>query len=221
MVEVELFTKPGCGWAERNFAALIEKKVAFRTVMSCDAGGRPTADFRAVSPYGKTPALRFGADSVWESSIINDYLDDLFPDPPLRPSSAGRRAEARLWIYHCDTLLIPALSALARSGASDDASDIVIRNQTIVAEWWTARREPGALWWSGGLSTVDIAFHTLFQTWDIVETMVGKSVPALNSVFADWKAATADHPSIRAAEEIGRSIVWSDEPHEVEAPAAP
>lgn len=213
MAEIELFTKPGCGWAERNYAALIEKGVPFRTVMSCDSSGYATADFRSVSPYGRTPALRFGVDKVWESSIMNDYIDDLVPEPPLRPAEAMQRAEGRLWIYHCDAVMIPALSALARLGAEDAPSDTLKHSQALLAGWWVARPGPGPLWGGDRLSLVDIAFHTLFQTWAIVDGMSDTSVPSLDAPLIEWKAAIARHPSIKAAGEIGRSIANADTVH--------
>jgi len=37
-----------------------------------------------------------GSDRVWESTIINEYLDEVFPEPPLMPSEPGERAIALL-----------------------------------------------------------------------------------------------------------------------------
>ncbi|MEP0801470.1 hypothetical protein NDI37_26175 [Funiculus sociatus GB2-A5] len=34
-----------------------------------------------------------GSDRVWESTIINEYLDEVFPEPPLMPSESGRKSD--------------------------------------------------------------------------------------------------------------------------------
>ncbi|MEP0853725.1 MULTISPECIES: glutathione S-transferase family protein [Cyanophyceae] len=45
-----------------------------------------------------------GSDRVWESTIINEYLDEVFPEPPLMPSERGERAIALLlYSKHQDT----------------------------------------------------------------------------------------------------------------------
>ena len=40
-----------------------------------------------------------GSDRVWESTIINEYLDEVFPEPPLMPSEPGERAIALLYLF--------------------------------------------------------------------------------------------------------------------------
>jgi glutathione S-transferase len=210
---IEIFTKPGCGWAERNFAALIEKGVEFRTVMSCDAAGRKTAEFRSLSPYGKTPVLRFGHEVVWESAVMNEFIDDRFPTPALRPPDALGRAQARLLTHHCDFVLMPGLNALARTGGGPPAEVIeaTTRDLAQLAAWWTARPSSGPLWRGERLSLVDIACHTYFQAVGVIEAMDMPIKPELGPELTAWRTAVAAHPSIEAAGEIGRSISFSSD----------
>lgn len=208
MTEVEIFTKPGCGWAERNYAALIEKGVAFRTVMSADPNGRKTTEFLSLSPYGRTPVLRFGHEVVWESAVMNEFIDDRFPSPPLRPSDPAGRARSRLWTLHCDSVLMPALNALARAGgkAEAGAGDPTASNLALLASWWGKRPSGGSLWRGERLSLVDIVFHTYFQALDVVEAMQGGAGKVLPPELLAWKASIAAHSSIQAAGEIARKL---------------
>lgn len=46
---------------------------------------------------------------IVESTIINEYLDDAFPEPPLRPADPRERAEMRLWSKYVDDVCLPAV----------------------------------------------------------------------------------------------------------------
>ncbi|WP_026735473.1 glutathione S-transferase family protein [Fischerella sp. PCC 9605] len=54
-------------------------------IIEIDLQNKP-ANFLEISPYGKVRVLKHGDRRVWESTIINDYLDEIFPEPHLRES---------------------------------------------------------------------------------------------------------------------------------------
>ncbi len=62
------------------------------------------------NPYGKVPVLMDGDVTVYESAIINEYLDEKFPQVPLVPKDLGQRARMRIWIDFCNTRLQQAAS---------------------------------------------------------------------------------------------------------------
>ncbi|MEJ1969986.1 MAG: glutathione S-transferase family protein [Rhizomicrobium sp.] len=80
-----MFTKSTCGWAERLYSALDAKGLAYRIVPSCDRTGRKTREFLALSPYARTPTVRYGDLVLYESALINDFIEEQFPDRPLLP----------------------------------------------------------------------------------------------------------------------------------------
>ncbi len=49
------------------------------------------------------PAIAHGNNRVWESAVINEYLNEVFPNPPLLPSSPIAKAQARIWIDFANT----------------------------------------------------------------------------------------------------------------------
>jgi len=57
-------------------------------------------DYLKLNPNGVVPTLVDDGTVIVESSIINEYLDDQYPDVPLRPESARARARMRLWVQH-------------------------------------------------------------------------------------------------------------------------
>jgi glutathione S-transferase len=72
--------------------------------------GSDDADFRAMSPLGKIPALQDGELLVSDSSIICEYLEDKFPAVRMLPDSAAGRARARWYEEFGDTKMADAFA---------------------------------------------------------------------------------------------------------------
>ena len=58
-----------------------------------------------INPLGVIPTLIHDGKPLHESGTICEYLDEAFPDPPLRPDAPYERAEMRNWIRHIDGLI--------------------------------------------------------------------------------------------------------------------
>jgi glutathione S-transferase len=113
---ITLYSAQACPYALRTRLALHEKALAFEHV-EIDLKNKSPA-FLAVSRYGKVPALIDGDVEIYESAIVNEYLDERYPDPPLMPQSPGARAYARIWIDFANTRMMPA-SAKITYGKDD------------------------------------------------------------------------------------------------------
>lgn len=68
--------------------------------------------FVAINPNGQVPVLVHDGKVVTESSIIDEYLEDVFPDPPLRPADPHERARMRIIVKFIDDYALPALSVI-------------------------------------------------------------------------------------------------------------
>ena len=62
-------------------------------------------DYLKINPLGVIPTLIHDGRPLHESGTICEYLDERFPDPPLRPDQPYERAEMRNWIRHIDGLI--------------------------------------------------------------------------------------------------------------------
>ena len=71
-------------------------------------------DFLAVNPDAVVPVLVHDGFKVRESSIINVYIDEAFPDPPLRPRDAKGRAQVAAWSRFVDDRFHSRASARGR-----------------------------------------------------------------------------------------------------------
>jgi len=68
--------------------------------------------YLAINPDGVVPTLVHDGVKITESSVINEYLDEVFPDPPLKPASALARSRMRIWIKYVDDYFGPAASRI-------------------------------------------------------------------------------------------------------------
>lgn len=106
------------GWlssaSRRVRLCLAEKGVEYENV-ALDMGKQEhhAPEYLAMNPNGVVPALQLGdGRSLYESSTICEYLDDRFPDPPLRPEDAYERAVMRNFVRHTDEKALPNLLIL-------------------------------------------------------------------------------------------------------------
>ena len=56
------------------------------------------ADFLRLNPYGKIPVLVEDGKVLFESCIINEYLDEKYPNPPLMPKDPYLRGRGRILV---------------------------------------------------------------------------------------------------------------------------
>jgi glutathione S-transferase len=65
-------------------------------------------DLLELNPYAKVPVLVDGDGVVYESAIVNEYLEEKYPAIRLLPTDQLERAKARIWIDFFNTRIHPA-----------------------------------------------------------------------------------------------------------------
>lgn len=89
--------------AQKVRLALAEKGITFDGVeLDLIAGDQHEPEYRRLNPKGVVPTLVNGDDVIVESTIINEYIEDTWPDTPLRPAAPGARARMRRWAQRVD-----------------------------------------------------------------------------------------------------------------------
>lgn len=76
-------------------------------------GDQLTPEYLALNPNGVVPTLVVDGRPIIESTLICEYLDDAFPDPPLRPTDLVDRAAMRRWAWIPDLGLHAACGAIS------------------------------------------------------------------------------------------------------------
>ena len=89
-------SSPNC---QRVKIVLAEKNLPYDIApIDLRAHEQKTPEYLKLNPYGKVPVLTDDATVLYESLIINEYLDEKYPNPPLMPKDPAKRAKARILI---------------------------------------------------------------------------------------------------------------------------
>ena len=76
---------------------LIEKGLEFERIdVDLTKKEQKNPEYLKIHPFGQVPALDDDGFIVYDSTIINEYLEDEYPHPPLLPNDSEGRARARL-----------------------------------------------------------------------------------------------------------------------------
>ena len=89
---------------------LAEKKLEWASrLITLDAGEHLSPQYLKINPNGVVPTLVDGGDAVTDSSVINEYLDDVYPAIPVRPGNPKTLAQMRAWRQYIDEVPTPAI----------------------------------------------------------------------------------------------------------------
>src|ERR671937_635175 len=91
---ITLYDADRCPYCARVRIALAEKGVEYDTVV-VDLDDRPAWIYEK-NPTGRVPVLEDGEFVLPESAVIDEYLDERYPEPPLLPADAAERARDRM-----------------------------------------------------------------------------------------------------------------------------
>jgi len=92
---------------------LAEKNIPFTGhFVDILAGDQFTPAYRKINPRAVVPALVHDGNTIIESTVINEYLDDVVADTPLKPDDAHRRATMRVWTKLIDEKLHDACTVV-------------------------------------------------------------------------------------------------------------
>uniref|UniRef100_A0A8C7XZG7 Glutathione S-transferase omega n=1 Tax=Oryzias sinensis TaxID=183150 RepID=A0A8C7XZG7_9TELE len=96
---IRLYSMRFCPFAQRTRLVLHAKGIKFDTI-NVDLKNKPDW-FLEKNPFGTVPVLETAAGEViYESSITSEYLDEVYPEKKLLPSSAYAKAQQKMLLEH-------------------------------------------------------------------------------------------------------------------------
>src|SRR5262245_37413207 len=103
-----LYHFEGSPWCWRVRIALAEKGLEYKPVIPQNRDTDPA--FQKLTPIGKVPVLVLeDGTALFESTVINEFLEERYPRPPLMPADPADRARVRMLEDLGDSYLAPAL----------------------------------------------------------------------------------------------------------------
>ncbi|MCG6952807.1 MAG: glutathione S-transferase N-terminal domain-containing protein [Betaproteobacteria bacterium] len=97
---MQLYSGTTCPFSHRCRFVLYEKGMDFQ-VIDVDLYNKPE-DIAVMNPYNRVPVLAERDLVLYESNIINEYIDERFPHPQLMPADPVMRARARLMLFNME-----------------------------------------------------------------------------------------------------------------------
>ena len=120
---VVLYSGSYCPYSHRCRVVLGEKQMESSVnVREVDLNNKPE-ELAMYNPYNKTPVLVDREVKLYESNIINEYLDDRFPHPQLMPTDIMLRAKVRLMLHVIDREIFQYVDILERKTARKQQRD--------------------------------------------------------------------------------------------------
>jgi len=185
---------------------LEEKGLPFERVnIDVTRGENRTPEFLKLNPRGKVPVLvhsTAGGDVVLsESSVINEYLEEVFPNPPLMPAVAAKRAHVRSMVYLFDTELSPTTGLLIieklLKKPEEQRADFVAERQKATREILARLSEMmnEGPYLAGDFSLADASFIPVLAVMAPCGIILEREFPKL----ARWFAEVKKRPSFTAS----------------------
>ncbi|EJM22923.1 glutathione S-transferase [Pseudomonas sp. GM21] len=214
MSEIELYNVGFSTCSQRVRFVLGEKGVTYVDKrLRLELGEHISPEYLAINPNGLVPSLVHDDAVITDSSVINEYLDEVFPLPRFVPEHPVERAHMRAWVQYLDEVMTPsirypsfqnffggALRAMSDDQRQQFASRLPLRKYfalEVGAEGFAKQKLDGAM-------------ERINQTLNRMEHALARTVWLANDRLT--LADIAVMPSIVRLEDLGMSSLWSDLP---------
>jgi glutathione S-transferase len=135
---LEVYWGSGSPFAWRVLLALEIKQVPYESKrLSFSEQDLKSAEFLAINPRGKVPAIRDGAFTLYESIAILCYLEEKYPTPVLFGGSAAERGQIWCAIMECVSYLEPQMTRFAGtifSGQLAEKREEVLQSREVIEQ---------------------------------------------------------------------------------------
>ncbi len=121
---IRLYEYPPSSNCQKVRLVLAEKGLSYESVIIDLRKKEQTApEYLRINPYGLVPAMDDDGVVIYESTIINEFLEEKYPQVPVFPQDPAARAKARILEDFRDNHLYPALKTISRLTRSVDKED--------------------------------------------------------------------------------------------------
>jgi glutathione S-transferase len=129
---ITLYDADRCPYCARVRIALAEKGIEYETV-EVDLDDRPAWIYEK-NPLGRVPVLEEDVLVLPESAVINEYLEERYPEPALWPADPGDRAFGRLLVFRFDQLSKPYYALRREEDGARERFDAELAKLNAVLE---------------------------------------------------------------------------------------
>ena len=172
-----LYSGITCPFSQRCRFVLYEKGMDFE-IKDVDIFNKPE-DLAVMNPYNQVPVLVERDLILYESNIINEYIDERFPHPQLMPGDPVMRGRGRLVLFRMEKELFSLVHVLDNPNSTNKemakAREAIGNGLTMLAPAFTKNKYI----LGDDFSMIDVALSPLLWRLDHYDIKLGKSAAPL------------------------------------------
>jgi len=193
-MSLHLISFKTCPFVQRAVITLRHKNIDF-DITYIDLADPPDW-FLEISPLGKVPVLKVDDDILFESAVINEYLDDI-TDGALQPKDPLARAKNRAWIEFASNML----GNLYMMKMSKDEEQFQKYREQLVSQFHRVENNLGDGPWFNGeeFSLADTAFAPLFRQNSVANGKLSVIDPASMPKVDAWSKRLSALPAVQGS----------------------
>jgi glutathione S-transferase len=209
---IKLYDYLICPYGQKVRIALAEKALTYELVtVDLRQNEHRKPDFLRLNLFGRVPVLVDDDTTIYDSTVINEYLEDEYPEPPLLPAigNSAMRSRARLFEDFADSSFTPQVGQLiaevSKPEAERDQNRVQRLHQAVERVLDYLNHElRGNNFLAGEFSVADIGFAPRM----LVLADIGIDVAANNRSNIDgWLKRMLERASIRNLEGVAAEPV--------------
>jgi glutathione S-transferase/RNA polymerase-associated protein len=209
---VTVYDHPLSPYGQKVKIALLEKAVDFVAPLPTAIGSGATAgEFAEASPRGEVPALIDGEVTVFDSSVILEYIEERWPAPPLLPETPAQRARVRMLEDAMDThfeAITWGIAEIIHFGrASGSLGEAMLgRAGQQLARWydWLEGQLGGRAWFNGA----EFGWGDLAVVPFVNGAISYGHRPAIGSNLSNWVEVVNARPSVKVCADAAAAVAF-------------
>ena len=174
--------------------------------------GNPPEWFLAISPLNKVPLLIVGDTVIFESAVINEYIDEAYP-PKLHPEDLLIKAINRSWIEFCNNISLYTfqLSIKVSEDEFKDTLELMLNDFDLVESCL----EDPPFFNGQQFSLVDSSYAPVFQRLDFLEQIYKRIITQeRHPKLATWKEnllslKAVKHSAVKDIQSLYYKLLWT------------
>lgn len=198
---VHLYSMAICPFAQRVRILLRLKDIQFE-LSEMELTRRMPDWFLKLNPLGKVPVIQHAGIVLDESSIINEYLEDVFPVPRVFSATPYRKAICRIMIDYCNREFVPQMYRLLMNQARErdrELTEDALSTWRWIDEFLMRHNPDGTYLFDGdGFGMAELSYGSFFQRYCLNEYYryfkVPEKVGYLRAI--KWRDAILRHPAV-------------------------
>ncbi|MGH6988883.1 MAG: glutathione S-transferase family protein [Stellaceae bacterium] len=211
---LELYNSPVSTCSQKVRMTLAEKRLSWTDRPIVFARNDHLSDwYLKLNPNGVVPTLVHDGSVITDSSVINEYLDEVFPDRPLRPSNLVELARMRAWRQYIDEVPTPSIRYPSFnayfvpiwSGMSDEEFRAYVEQLPLRKHFYLKMGRTGF-----PQEEIDAALERLRQTVERMERALEQTSWLAHDMFT--LADISIMPSIVRMDDLDLHYLWADLP---------